>query len=94
MTGRLVHDQDVGRVDEHSCERKPLLLTARQQRAPLLRLVQSGDEMFKAAAHQCLVDFRLADVQIVVRIEQRRAKSAKWKLWPLRHERYGGPDWA
>ena len=50
--GRLVHDGDVGRVEEEAGEGETLLLAAGENAVPVVLLVEAADEVGEAAAAQ------------------------------------------
>ena len=69
---RLIHDEDVGRMDQHASKGKTLLFAAGQERAPLVCFVEARNEMFKAAAHENVPHFLVRNLLLGVGIEQAR----------------------
>src|SRR5687767_12217218 len=83
---RLIHDENVGWVDQDAGKGEALLFAAGQERTPLVRFVDARNKMFKAAAHEDVLNFLLGYLLLGVGIEQRGAQGTKRKIRTLRHE--------
>src|SRR5687767_4915027 len=95
---RLVHDEDIGWMDQHARKGQALLFAAGEDQTPLIGFVDARNEMLEAAAHEAVLYFLVWDLLLGVGIEQRGAQSAKRKIRALRHEgdvsAFGSQDFA
>ena len=91
---RLVHDDDVGAVDQDAREREPLLFAAGQDALPARVLVDAIDEVPEPDLLQRLADERVVHLVGGLRAGGRAAQRPERQVRLLRHEKQTaiGPD--